>query len=802
MKIIYTSEVHVRSKIIFLIQGKRVNHFCTILFLILASFLSAQNKNFNVENNEYKWECIGPPGGRVFAIAINSQNPEIVFANSGGGLFQIGDALFKSTDGGITSELDTTFPFAGVPAISPLDPDLMFYTVYRTLNGGVSWDSMETGAWSYAFHPYDENIIYALNGYINSNPGKNLIVSYDKGLSWDTLHVFTEPVNSLQTTYVNENLLFVKSTYRLFRSTNAGSNWNVILTALPGDVFGPYAVAPNDSLIYLITSFDSQLGNPIKFYCSTNFGNIWEVDSLATLLQTSPTNAMVINPDNSDIIYLARGDWLKPIPGDILISTDTGNNWVQKNTGLPTLYNRYLYTLAINPLDPENLYVGSYGWGVFKTINGAKSWEWSNLTKAPVFSICIDDVNPDVIYACTIDEGVLKTTNKGAQWEPLNLNVPMTIQLPFFKMIFDPNKKNTAYIASWRGLFKSVDGGNNWVLTSLHGDFDHGVYEVSVHPNSSDTIYAGKIGWLNLKDLYRSTDEANTWSNLYLTNGEEGVIRVIFNPLNPDIIYIGALSKGIYKSTDRGVSWFSINNGLKQTDPPLYELINSLEISDTDPNILYSDNGGVVMSTNGGEEWFRIDSTLYELEENIKVSRVSYINGKLYLSSKDFLQGNNSLRYAGGLYVSSDDGLSWQQSGTFKISSTGPGEVKSNLGNPNEIFISTTAGIYKGIDSVTSVGMINNFPESPALLQNFPNPFNSSTNISFSLEKNRFVKIKIYNILGKEVTKIIRQIFNAGTHTVSWDGTNYNGESLPSGIYFYRLEAEDYFETKKMIILR
>jgi photosystem II stability/assembly factor-like uncharacterized protein len=782
MKKIFTSELLPKlhlplCRIGRLLKSIFVTHRIIVLIFAFTALISAQssnNKNSNVYDYNYNWECIGPPGGRVYELAINPQKTEIVFGSAEGG-------LFKTTDGGITSELDTTFPFSSVPALSPLNPDLMFYSFYRTTNGGISWDSMETAAWSYAFHPYDENFIYAINGYINNNPGKNLIVSYDKGAHWDTLASFQDQIiGSIKTSNFLSDVIYIsKGSNQLLKSYDSGITWDTILT-IPNSGISFFEICGlAQDYIYVLT-------NNNNFYRSSDGGISW-------VLKTSPptflVNIMVVNQRDSNTIFLASGDYLYGYVGDILKSTDGGSSWMKMYNGLPTPYNRYLYSLIINPANPDILYVGTYGWGVYKTKNGAESWTQTNLTKTPVFSIHIDEHNPEIIYACTIDEGVLKTTNVGLGWQLLNLNVPQTVQMPFFKIIFDPNNSDIAYITSQYGLHKSTDGGLSWYLTSLLGSFDHFVYEVSVHPNSSDTVYAGTMGYLGPKDLFRSVDGGNNWTNLNLTGSEEGVAKVLFDPTSPDVIYVGALSKGIYKSTDRGLTWFTINNGLQISDPPLIKSIYSIDLNETNPNILYSDNGGVVKTTNGGQEWFRIDSMLFEIDENIQVRKVAKISNKVYASSSS------------GLFVTSNDGLSWQQIGTFPIMSLS-GEIKEDPINSSEIYISTTAGLYKGIDTVTSVEKIEDLPMLPILLQNYPNPFNSNTKISFNLDKRRFITIKIYNILGKEVASVLKQTLDTGTHIVGWDGTNYSGENLPSGIYFYRLEAEDYTEVKKLIILR
>ena len=83
------------------------------------------------------------------------------------------------------------------------------------------------------------------------------------------------------------------------------------------------------------------------------------------------------------------------------------------------------------------------------------------------------------------------------------------------------------------------------------------------------------------------------------------------------------------------------------------------------------------------------------------------------------------------------------------------------------------------------------------LEQNYPNPFNPATTIQFTLQHSGFVRLRVYDILGDEVTTLVSAEFPAGPHLVRWDASN-----RPSGVYFYRLEAGAYVETRKLILLR
>lgn len=90
-----------------------------------------------------------------------------------------------------------------------------------------------------------------------------------------------------------------------------------------------------------------------------------------------------------------------------------------------------------------------------------------------------------------------------------------------------------------------------------------------------------------------------------------------------------------------------------------------------------------------------------------------------------------------------------------------------------------------------------NFPVEYILEQNYPNPFNPSTLIRFSIPENSFVSLKVYNVLGKEVSSIISEEMSAGNYEV-----NFNASNLSSGVYFYKLETENFVKTNKMILMK
>ena len=97
----------------------------------------------------------------------------------------------------------------------------------------------------------------------------------------------------------------------------------------------------------------------------------------------------------------------------------------------------------------------------------------------------------------------------------------------------------------------------------------------------------------------------------------------------------------------------------------------------------------------------------------------------------------------------------------------------------------------------------NTAPAKFALQQNYPNPFNPSTTISYQLNKASVVKLSVFNTLGQKVRVLVSDIRqNAGTHSVQWDGLDDSHQMVSSGFYFYRLQANNQVQTKKMLLMK
>jgi hypothetical protein len=158
-----------------------------------------------------------------------------------------------------------------------------------------------------------------------------------------------------------------------------------------------------------------------------------------------------------------------------------------------------------------------------------------------------------------------------------------------------------------------------------------------------------------------------------------------------------------------------------------------------------------------------------------------------------------------GLSVSTDRGTSWYFSNSGLPTRRNPflfysPEVDALVVCGSYLFAGIRGGglWYLPLSEVTSIDILNTeIPMNYTLSQNYPNPFNPSTTISFTLPSRSFVAFKIFDLLGREVATIVSEALSAGTYTRRW-----NADGLSSGVYFYRLQAGTFIETKKLVLLR
>ena len=236
-------------------------------------------------------------------------------------------------------------------------------------------------------------------------------------------------------------------------------------------------------------------------------------------------------------------------------------------------------------------------------------------------------------------------------------------------------------------------------------------------------------------------------------------------------IFAGTYGSGIYFSANNGTNWTQI--GLNNLS--VYSLA-------TIGNNIFAGtwNSGVYLSTNNGLNWTQ--TTL-----NNKNVRALTAGGNNIFAGTD----------SNGVYLSTNNGANWiNKNQGFNVIST----IGALLISNNYIFSGTYGNSVWRRSLSEIIGIKNISTEIPmgfSLNQNYPNPFNPSTKISFQLPVVSFSSLKIFDITGKEVATLVNKTLKPGTYEAT-----FNGASLTSGVYFYRLTTDGFSETKKLILMK
>ncbi len=121
-------------------------------------------------------------------------------------------------------------------------------------------------------------------------------------------------------------------------------------------------------------------------------------------------------------------------------------------------------------------------------------------------------------------------------------------------------------------------------------------------------------------------------------------------------------------------------------------------------------------------------------------------------------------------------------------------------GNSGGGFSYSRTAVTTSVDMITDDGSV--LPDKYTLQQNFPNPFNPRTAIQYELPNHELVQIVIFDLLGRQVKRLVDSYQDAGTRSIFWDATNDNGQQVSAGIYIYQLQVGGFFQTRKMVLLK
>ena len=306
----------------------------------------------------------------------------------------------------------------------------------------------------------------------------------------------------------------------------------------------------------------------------------------------------------------------------------------------------------------------------------------------------------------------------------------------------------------------------------------------------------------------------------YSTPGDTVAAFIIrISPFNDNIIY-SIINNSLCKSSNRGQYW----NNVAETPGNFRDVILNPYDSDYIYLISSMDQSTMLISTNGGAGFnlsaynfsststlfFKNEDTIYTWNANNlfksdnKGLNWSFVgSGEESFNCLEFHPALKNVYYAGfgnlGLYVSTNSGVNFiLYNNTFPLDNHVYGILKASP-DKDSVYVVTGKGLFLTYDQyVTSINKTSYLiPDNFKLFQNYPNPFNPKTIINYELPITNFVSVKVYNALGNEVTTLVNEKQNAGRYSVE-----FSGESLPSGVYFYKLNAGSYSETKRLVLLK
>ena len=326
------------------------------------------------------------------------------------------------------------------------------------------------------------------------------------------------------------------------------------------------------------------------------------------------------------------------VKNKVVLTTDFGNNW--HRTTLINIADFSIYSVCIHPVNPDTVVaglMGVMGGGVCKSTDGGTSWtvDWLNYIVLGVTDIIFDHFNPRNIYLSTRLKGMFKSTNGGDSWQQVNNGLRQWSPIDYLPLKFVLRSDSTSVLYAEQGtyqginggLFKTIDGGQNWFLIyeNLTGNYKGGL---KFAPNDATTLYT------RFDDgLYKTTDEGKNWLKVYDGNIE---YNYEFNPHNTSQVYYG---------TSFGLTYVNIDTTLAVLNDSYLELPTKLEIFQNYPNP-FNPNTTIKYSI---KEDSHVSLKIYDILGKLVIVLVDeYKNAGSYIV--DFNGNLNSNNLTSGLY--------------------------------------------------------------------------------------------------------------------------------------------------------
>ncbi len=384
--------------------------------------------------------------------------------------------------------------------------------------------------------------------------------------------------------------------------------------------------------------------------------------------------------------------------------------------------------------------------------------QWENVHSSYGSGNCFA-LSDNNIYSTT-EKGFIVSTDQGSSWKTVNPGI--TTYNTVYSIAV--NEKNIFLGTTSNGILHSSDNGKSWTEVNKGLFSNKWIYSLTFY---GTTLFAGTCG-----GLYISTDNGINWL------GQAGIFGCVKAfAFNNSTIYVGT-DLGIYISTDNGSVWNRNNSGLIEQDA------NAIVIKNE--NVFVGNHDGIYLWSDVNKSWNYI-SKVDSSADAPEVSALAVIGNNL-------IAGLN--KPARHILLSTNNGVDWNEINTGFTDHY----VYALAVMDSNIFAGTGGSIWRrSISEITQVGELedNKTLSGFSLIQNFPNPFNPTTKIKYSVIREIFVKINVYDMLGREIETLVSEEKPIGNYEIEFDGRN-----LSSGVYFYKMKAGSFTDIKKFILMK
>ncbi|HXM75879.1 MAG TPA: hypothetical protein VN971_03820, partial [Thermoanaerobaculia bacterium] len=342
------------------------------------------------------------------------------------------------------------------------------------------------------------------------------------------------------------------------------------------------------------------------------------------------------------------------------------------------------------------LYAGTFGGGVFKTIDAGSSWIPLPGSPAHARALAIVPLTPSILYAGSNGEGVFKTTDGGATWAHIDGLAVRTISA----IAVDPRASGTVYVggsqdfASPKGLAKTTDGGETWKLVDL-GPASSSIVSVVVDPSSPSTVYVAQLAdsrYASTPTVMVSMDGGETWFSL--VNSLPRFIAPTALAVDPGPsrkVYLAAY-RTIFQSANGGGTWTEVTSGLTPVDDGVLSYVYAIAIDPRSSTIYAGTGGNGLFKTNdGGASWNRLSGIFSNL--NIAALATDPLDPLTIYAA-----ANGPTK---AVYRTRDGGLSWtEQSAGIPASAAFFEAILVDPIQPSTLYLGTIGGgVLKSSDA-------------------------------------------------------------------------------------------------------